>query len=104
MRPNLGRITPPNSRLGDMSLTYRQKNGKLYGLFEKFLQIFFGTPYAFRNFRFGNPFCRRNFYLSLTLKVILQEPPALGFRQAGVDTLQKQAAKLLSVQLVVLLD
>ncbi len=87
-----------------MSLTYRQKNGKLYGLFEKFFQIFFGTPYAFRNFRLGNLFCRRNFYLTLSLKVILQKPPSLRFRQAGVYPLQKQAAKLFSVQLVILLD
>ena len=36
MRPKLGRIARPDDSAGNLSLTYRLENGKLYGLFEKF--------------------------------------------------------------------
>ncbi len=55
MRPNLGRITRPDDKAGNMSLTYHQNSGKLYGLFEKLFQVFFCTPYAFRNFGLAPP-------------------------------------------------
>lgn len=87
MRPNLGRITRPDDRAGNMSLTYRLYLALMHGLFEKFLQLFFCPPKAFGYVLISYPLRICNFFLRLVLEVILQEPPALGFRQAGVDSL-----------------
>ena len=84
-----------------MSLAYHLHNRKLDGFFEKLFQVLFGTANALRYFRLRNIFRGSNFHLGLALEIILQKPPALGFGQAGVDALQKQAAKLLSVHLVI---